>query len=282
MDLEGLYRGRTKDRNGIETIPCTSWENFIEHVRISGTFGERYFRGHTRQEWKLSSPLERLLTFQKERTGENYNEAFGTLDKIKSFQNGYLQRFKEYTVGLPGMRTDILREEDWWALGRHHGLMTPLLDWPRSPYVAAYFAFIGVIEVLSPGFPASYGMQHLRADWSQDVVVWEFNHDANTKKFELEDVLSVFTSRIDNAYRQKGPAGRVHLAEMPRSPRLGEFSCKPSFFYPSQKIFDPWERDKAGSLRPFHDEYSLRLLVSRHGRGGEDGEQLFLLQRAEH
>src|SRR5713101_3829543 len=117
------------------TIKCEKWEEFFSAVRLMRIDGSgRIFRGHESAEWKLSSTWERELTRSK-------HPDLG-LKEARHLCKYYLDLFKDFAIGLPGIPAKDLCEEDWWALARHYGLLTPLLDWTRSPYVAAYFACI--------------------------------------------------------------------------------------------------------------------------------------------
>ena len=84
------------------------------------------FRGHANESWTLATPLDRL------------SRAYEAIraDAEEYVLLTFKRRAQHYLRDLPAE----LDELEWLALMRHHGAPTRLLDWTRSPYVAAFFA----------------------------------------------------------------------------------------------------------------------------------------------
>ncbi len=130
---------RLPPTDGVVVYTLKSWSNFYDFLE-SEVFGtsvppkqDYIWRGQHRPEWGLNTSLDRL---------------FGKLgllgaatDELEERAKKHLDSFKYAARGRRGLNPANLLENDWWALGQHFELATPLLDWTRSPFAAAYFAF---------------------------------------------------------------------------------------------------------------------------------------------
>jgi len=115
-------------------IPVTRLEHWQDFTRLlEAPFFNRpktqlVFRGHRRFDWGLMPTLARI-------------PESGIIDKeLADTQLDYFRRAVRGRLSNNGLVLED-EEDELWAVGQHHGLMTPLLDWTYSPYVALFFAF---------------------------------------------------------------------------------------------------------------------------------------------
>lgn len=116
--------------DGVMPVSLSSWKWFGDFVQKELLdFRQYVFRGQASGNWKLKSTLDRLLETRR-------------VVERPTLRAAHLRGFQEAVRGRRGPHPRILTDDnDWWALGQHHGLASPLLDWTESPYVALYFAF---------------------------------------------------------------------------------------------------------------------------------------------
>lgn len=129
-----------------------SWAEFKEKVSIAvadteekrksgaGYFSPVLYRGHADANWKLESTLERAgHRFMS--VNEYYTNVGAAYRYVSNFGDQRLDfddlegevTWGSLAAGLPNY--------EFLAYLRHHGFLSPLVDWTQSPYVAAFFAF---------------------------------------------------------------------------------------------------------------------------------------------
>ena len=142
-------------KNKVRFIQCNDWNDFVQKIKedVSVNIKENepneitsnvIFRGHAKKKWKLSSRLERAFSLSIPVTHSNGNIVIKKIGKdiwYENVQKDILSKFKFLSKGIAGINLENKNENEIWAIGRHNGLITPILDWTVSPYIAAFFAF---------------------------------------------------------------------------------------------------------------------------------------------
>lgn len=133
-------------------ILVTTWEECQRELqKISSenkkTVGPLWYRGQSDARWDLQTSLERRVPGRQFTLYEYYNLILSIAPEIKAFTTASwklpdlenLKAIRDWANDYDLMRT--LKYLDYVVYLRHHGFPSPLLDWTRSPYIAAYFAF---------------------------------------------------------------------------------------------------------------------------------------------
>jgi hypothetical protein len=133
---------------------CKTWKELEEYALElqgsssgggEGSYSQLLFRGQASYGWDLETTLERSGP-KLSALSEYYRLAAVAQTQIESFlprswPNLDYVALEKMLASYDSLRLAPLPHYEYLVYLRHHGFPSPLLDWTRSLYVAAFFAF---------------------------------------------------------------------------------------------------------------------------------------------
>lgn len=121
------------------------WLDIAKNLGLSTSHPSFLYRGQGNSDWKLETTLERVVRKPVLLT-EYYRHILKTRPQVEAFSNTRwdmigLPEYTEWAKSRSDLNWPDFPGYEYMIYLRHHGFPSPLLDWTRSPYVAAYFAF---------------------------------------------------------------------------------------------------------------------------------------------
>jgi hypothetical protein len=190
------------------TICLSEWQEFRNSIDNDRQIYPTYWRGQRDPSWPLASSFERMILslngghkpdasqlYPYEGRYQREGKKIWDNNFYRSSRDWYLEAFKTASSGLRGPNPKELSPDQWWALGRHHGLITPLLDWTEKPYMAAFFALTDLYsQMRKSGYIVFDG---------KETAIYRLFHNA-----QLEgDGLRVVKVAVDELGRIQGQRG---------------------------------------------------------------------------
>lgn len=134
-----------------------SWEQFetqlqqLQDVRAEtvaakgGGVSHFLFRGHGDYSWRLETTLERTK-IKPWSLSKYFRFVSIARPQIETFTKLRWEiedwpKLRDWASKYDNLKLSQFPAYDYLVFLRHHGFPSPLLDWTRSPYVAAFFAF---------------------------------------------------------------------------------------------------------------------------------------------